>query len=208
MAGTYGDVKTQFSALLNRRDATTDQKETWLQQGFERIQRELRIPTMQQVLTYTVGSDYDDLPIPTDYLQLDTMTRISATEPGTIDRRKLNEVLADRMFTGIPRIFARRGNKWLLGPTPTEGTVIRVDYYADYPAVSADADTNLITLTAPAIAVYAGLSYAGDHFNDKRMGGWEARYNQIKEELEAQGDDDELSGGASVSPANAWPSDY
>lgn len=203
----YGEVKAQFAALLNRRDATTAQKETWMQQGFERIQRELRIPAMEKIIEVTVDGTYDDLTIPNDYLGLIEIRRVSNVYPGVLDRKSLDEVLKYRIYTNTPRIFAREGGKFLIGPYPTSGTVLRLVYHADYPSVSADTDENLITEVAPSLAVYAGLTLAGEHFADKRTDRWEGRYNQIKEELEGQGDDDELK-EASVSSAYYWPSDY
>lgn len=204
----YGEVKDEFSALLNRRDATTAQKDSWMRQGLERIQRELRIPAMEKIIEITVDDDYDDFPIPNDYLGMIEMRRVSDVYPGTIDRKDINVVLKERVNVSVPRIFAREGSTFLIAPYPEADTVIRLRYYADYAGLTDDEDENIITLIAPTLAIYAALAYAGENFGDKRTDRWEARYQQIKNELESQGDDDELTGGASVSAPAEWPTDW
>jgi hypothetical protein len=206
---TLGECKTQFSDLLNRRDATASQISTFFNQAFDRIERELRIQDMKE----TVEIETDDLnyitglPVPDDFVELDNITINTTYDAWTLDRKSLNEVLTASKIISLPRIFARRGDEWILGPFPEEGTEIRIDYFAALEEVSADADENVITLVCPTLAVYAALSYAGDHFKDKRRDDWENRYKQIRDELHGRHDEDELSGGAAVSAAYVWPSD-
>lgn len=204
----YGEVKDEFTGLLNRRDATASQITMWLREGLERIQRELRVPAMEKIIEITVDGTYSDLTIPSDYLGLKHIRVVSTTNPYTLDRKGIKEVLTARVFTSSePKIFTREGGKFLIGPYPTSGTVLRLVYYGDLTGLSATTDTNIITIIAPTLLIYSGLSYAADFFpNDKRAQRWEERYTQIKNELEGQDDDDELT-EASVSQVTPWPND-
>jgi hypothetical protein len=206
---TYGEVKTQFSDVLNRRDCTTSQKTTFFQQGFERIQRELRIPAMQKAVSIEVDeTNYvTGLTIPSDLIELDTITIDTDYDSWPLSRKALSEVLTASKVLDLPRIFARRGGEWILGPFPLEGTAIRIDYFGEYPGVEADEDENIITIICPSLIVYAALSLAGDQFKDKRRDDWEKRYQQIRDELHGQADEDELSGGSAVSQVYSWPAD-
>ena len=45
----YGDLKTHFNDLLNRTDITSTLTTRFIDQGLARIQRQLRIPTMEKL---------------------------------------------------------------------------------------------------------------------------------------------------------------
>lgn len=208
-----GEMTTEFSDLLNRRDATTGQKASWMRQGLERIQRELRIPAMQKAVTLEASdTNYDPdnpgLVIPSDLIELDSITVTDeAGEEHELTRKTLNVVLSSARVTGVPEVFQRRAGKWVLGPYPQGGTPIRIDYFAEYAGLEEDTDENIVSIICPTLAIYAALTYAGTHFKDKRVSEWEARYKQILDELHDQADQDELSGGAAVSAPFDWPCD-
>jgi hypothetical protein len=203
----YGEVKAQFAAILNRRDITPTLQDTFLQQALSRIQRELRCPALEKSVVVTIDDEVYDggLAIPSDFLEL---IKITANTKYPIELRPLDAVLPRAQTVGVPQIFARQGGRWVFAPSPQEGDVIRIDYYAEFAPVTASGDTNIITQIAPDLIIYGALSYAGDHFVDKRTPGWEARYMQIKDALEAMGDDDALAGGAAVQPAYEYPEDH
>lgn len=202
---TYGEVKTEFTALLNRRDATPTQITTFLQNAIRRAQRTLRIPSMERGVEVVIADPYEGVPIPDDFLELIRITR--ASDNIELDRRDFSTVSALAAGVGIPRTFTRQGPYFLLGPTPTEGSEYRIDYYAEFEEVSADGDENMLTLLAPDIIVYGALVYACRHFTDKRLPVMEETYKQIVGELTEQAMRDELSGGAVVTNSNPFPAD-
>ena len=55
--------------------------------------------------------------------------------------------------------------------------------------------------------VFGALSYACDHYSDKRGDKFEARYQQIFADIQGMGDDDETSGSAAVQPAYFYSDD-
>lgn len=206
----YLEMKTEFSALLNRRDVTQAQKDAWLRQGIERAQRVLRIPAMEKSVVFTVPADYDGLTIPSDYLELiDIKVTLRTGRKKKLVRRSLDEVECAAMCPGEPECFAREGGKWVLGPTPTTGTILRINYFGEFDGLVDDTDENILSIICPTLALYAGLTYAGKPINDKRAGAWEEAYETTLAELTEQAADDELSGGAemSASSAYAWPED-
>jgi len=198
---TYGELKSDFAALLNRRDSTPAQHVVWLQMGLKKVQRSLRIPAMEKAIVATIGNLYSGgLAVPGDLLKLISITNNDTGDE--LERKSSQEVLDQIEYgCGDPRMYFRRGSKFVIGPTPVAGTALRMDYYAQFAALSADSDSNVLTDIAPDLMLYAGLVYAGLHFNDKRTKDWGGIYGDIYAELMKQGEDDELTGNAQVSPA-------
>jgi hypothetical protein len=195
-------MKTQFKGLLKRRDCGDDLVEIFMQQGIARSQRELRVPAMEKSIVFNV-EEYAGLGIPTDFLEL---KEISANFR-TLRRADMNKVLAGERYPGEPEWFARQGAKWRLAPYPETGTAVRIDYWAEAAALAADSDENIISKIAPDLIVYAALGYAASYYVDKRANDFQGAYQTIKDELQTQADVDELSGGASVTPAYSFPED-
>jgi hypothetical protein len=213
----WGDIQTGFSTLLNRRDATSAQQAAWLQNGIQKIQRELRCPAMEKLITFTVGSDYSGgIVIPNDFLELQYMlnsqgSRITKEDITTVQH--LSQGVGPPGVTPVltydfPRFYIRKGPQWLLGPTPVLGDTINIAYYANLPPMVNPDDSSALAQIAGDLFMYAGLVYAGDFFSDKRADKWEARYEQIKADLQGMADADEISGGSEVSAAVKYPDEY
>lgn len=200
---------------MNRRDLTArpDLVEGFLQSAILRCQRGddptngqlgLRVPAMEKSVSITwSGVTYPngELPIPNDLLELVDITFTDEAGSHTLSNHDLNAVLKTNAQPGRSQIFSRRGSKWLLGPTPGDGTTIRIDYYGTLPTLAADADQNWLTNIGPDVIIYGALSYACDYYDDKRLQKFEQRYLQAVGALQAQSDMDELTGSAGVSPA-------
>jgi hypothetical protein len=201
----YGELKTQFEGLLKRRDLTSTQRDAWIQQAISRIQRKLRVPSMERSGNYTTDSS-GEISIPDDLVQLKSIT-VDAT-PTDLSARTLQEVLQTRKnLVGYPpTMYCRRDGSYLLAPFPAVGTVVTVDYYAELGALVADTDSNWLSDIAPDVIIYGALSLACDWFIDKRADRFEQRFEQFAQELQDQGDLDELN-NASMAPAHAYPED-
>jgi hypothetical protein len=107
----------------------------------------------------------------------------------------------------IPRKFARLGGYFVLGPPPAVGDTILIRYYASFPELVNPTDTNALSVVAWDAPIYGALSAACDYYNDDRMKQFEARYNQIMQNLQAMADGDELTADAAVGPVYSWPDD-
>lgn len=202
----YGELKTQFLGLLKRRDITDAQADTFLHQAIQRVQRVLRIPPMEKSITVTYDGDVfkdGELPIPSDYLRL---IAISADDRRELKQADLTTVLELAKYQGCPSKFTRRGSKWKFGPTPTIGTKFRIDYYDEFSDLVAPTDKNYLTVGANDLCIYGALSFAADWFIDKRAPMFEARFIQIKDEIQDQADQDALL-NAQVASAYEFPED-
>jgi hypothetical protein len=210
----YSDIQTQFLGLLNRRDCTTTQVQGFIQNSILRIQRELRVPLMEKVTFVTVDSTYATagrLAIPSDFLELidliATSSQGSATNMQRMEKCDISRALLLAATTGVPAQYSRDGTVWVLGPQPVVGDVIKIKYYASLPALVNPTDTNPFTINAYDLLLYGALTFAGDFYTDKRVATWEARYTQIRDDMQSQADMDEESGAAAVQPAFAYPDD-
>jgi hypothetical protein len=193
----YGELQAQFEGLLKRRDMTPTQSSIFLQQAVSRVQRVLRIPPMEKSVAVTYdGSTFHDgqIPIPNDYLRLIGITVSTPYGEKEVKQKDLATVLNDRSsgVADTPRSFVRRGGLWEFGPEPLVGTVIRIDYYDEFPTLSAPTDSNFLTAGPTDLVIYAALTYAGEWFVDKRTPTWEARFQSIVAEIQNQADQDAL----------------
>ena len=187
----YGELKTHFQSILNRRDLTTSLRETFIQLAISRIQRELRAPLMEKAVEVTISSTYDGLEIPSDYISLVALT--VKDEEIKLQRVDLAVAQAEAVNITFPRVFARQGGKWVLGPTPTEDTVIRIDYLAELGTLEDDTDENTLSIVAPDLITYGALVYASEYFLDRRLEAFENRYQATLTAIQSQADHDELT---------------
>lgn len=205
---TYGELQSTFTALLNRRDNTSDKTKAFLQASIQKIQRSLRVPAMEKSIQATIGNLFTDgLDVPGDLLQFIALTDVTTGDE--LVRSTLPEVLHAQIneTTGCSRIFARRGSKFLIGPKPQAGSKLRMDYYAQFAPLVNDGDTNVLTDIASDLIYQGALVFAATHFNDKRKSDFQADYNKTFDDLTEQADRDELTGNACVAPAFRFDED-
>ena len=101
---------------------------------------------------------------------------------------------------GQAAILHVRRKKLLLYPQPTSGTLV-LYYHAEYPALSADSDENVLTQAAPDLVIYGALSLASDFYLDQRAEIFETKFQQFLTEMQEQANDQELQGGTQSVPA-------
>jgi hypothetical protein len=187
----YGELKTHFQSILNRRDLTTSLRTSFIDMAISRIQRELRAPLMEKATEVTISSSYDGLEIPSDYIALVALTVVD--EEIKLQRVDLEVAQLEAVNAGFPRVFARQGGKWILGPEPEADTVIRIDYFGELGALTDDTDENTLTIVAPDLITYGALVYAAEYFLDRRLEAFENRYQATLNTIQGQADYDELS---------------
>lgn len=195
----YIDVKNQFLGLLNRRDITPSLVNTFMSYGIQRIQRELRVPSMEQVGYYETDGG-STVVVPSDLLEVIAIYTNDQTNRQKLIRTDLQTIINYSNIPGTPKFYFRERDKFMIGPYPPSGTKIWIHYYADASSLSADSDVNWLTEAAPALLVYAALSYACDYFLDDRKQMFEGSYLQVADQLTFMAQQDEVQ-NASVSPA-------
>lgn len=196
----YGEIRTQFKAILNRRDCSDVLADTFLTQGLLMAQRDLRTP-MQEVLdTETVAFPWTGWTVPTDFKRTIAMmyeTSNGLTRIQYLPPERFLEV--DNIENSSPIYFTRLEDKFQFRPTPAEDIELTHYYYGDLPAFTDDNSTTVLSTIAPDLVIYAGLSYAADYFLDDRFERFENRYVSIAEAVQQQAY--EADGPGQVQPA-------
>lgn len=216
MSMNWGEIKTTMSGMLNRRDMTAALQNGFMQQGVARIQRELRCPAMEAVsaveiengVNFKVGTGIG-LAVPSNYLQLIKLSAydVDGTFQGDLDLVNTNTAKFRAITRGaIPKVYAREGSQWVLGPEPGDGITVRIHYYTELEDLTDDTDTSTLSDIAPDLFIFGGLIYAGLKYKDVRTTDWIEAFKDIKQSVQDQADRDELT-NAVVEPGLAWPSD-
>ena len=194
-----GALRSHFKSLLNRSDITDALANTFIDQGISRIQRSLRIPSMEKQVQYSITASTSKLTVPNDFIEIidfyyDNMM---------LTRMPMNRMqrLKHDPRSGSPVYFSREGSSFLLHPIPSSGTVY-INYYAQFSAMSADSDENSLAKIASDLIIYSALTYAADYYLDERASLFGEKYSAFMYEIQLQADEAESSGTIqSIRPA-------
>lgn len=201
---TYADVRTKFIERLRRRDCTNSLADGFISDAIKRVQRKLRVPAGERAVSVEIDDDSYSaygLAIPSDLLKLRDITLTRADGVKVVLKRKPLSIVEREVAYGTEGTtwcFCRRGAYFVLGPDPLGGETVRVDYWSEFETADEDTDETILFDVAEDLIVFGALAYACEHFVDKRGQAFEARFQEIMFDLQMQGDDDELSGGAAV----------
>ena len=197
----YGEIRTQFKAILNRRDCSNALADTFLNQSLLRCTRELRTPAQEAESSMTVGSTFTGFPVPADIIQaIAMMVDTVSGQKRKVTYESLARFLERDVYVGSPACYTRIGNAYQFRPVPAEDTVLTLYYYGEFEQFSGDSDETVLSLIAPDLLIYGALAYAADYFMDDRSEAFEGRYNQIAQALQDQAYDLEAH-DAAIAPA-------
>ena len=200
-------IRTQLLGLLNRNDCSNAQADIFIEQALARIQRTLRVPAMEAQESITTNStNGDTIVLPNDFLSIKYL--YSTTQDGTLmmEYRDVATFMAIPSATGQPRWYTRIRGEIKMKPYPQVGTPIDMVYYNEIPDLVNDTDENFLTIIAPDLLVYGGLTFAADFFVDDRKQAFEERFGAIYSEVEEQSrlvDMDQTT--LSIAPAYYYP---
>ena len=176
-------IRSQFLNLLNRNDCSNELANTFLEQSLARIQRTLRVPSMEKMETYTVNDvTPDTLILPNDFLNI----KYLYSGDTLLEYVDLDRFLRTPGSVDTPRIYTRIQGSLKIKPTPPECTEILMVYHGEIPDLPTDASTNFITEIAPELLVYGALTYAADYFIDERKPLFEETFGRVFAELMEQ----------------------
>lgn len=204
---TYSDVLGELKTILNRDDCTDAQYAVFIGQALQRIQRDIKLPSMERSAVVTALADITYIQIPTDLLQvIDIMTDDWAGRTFALERYSYRELC--RIPTiAPPQGYARLQNTFQIRGLVKTGAAVNVLYYGTITPLVNLTDTNEITSTAPDLLVYASLSFAGDNFEMPQTQTWEQRYQsilgQVREDVIAL---ENTGGPAVMQPFYTWES--
>lgn len=197
-------IRNQIKGLLNRNDLTDAQADIFIDQAIARIQRTLRVPSMEKTVVYTTGTTSKDLlTLPTDFLQLKHLY----TSTGTIKYVDLSEYLQTQDSPGNPpSIYTRIQGGLQIKSSPPVGYKIYMVYYGEIPDLVSDTSTNFVTEIAPDLLVYGALTFAADFFLDERKDAFEASAVRIYDEITTQAIEMEFAQeGMAISTSANYP---
>jgi len=201
-----GNLRSHMIALLNRSDLTNTLADTFIEQSIQRIQRNLRIPSMEAIYNLSLTTQTAKIILPTDFLELIEISHSSKAMTRIPHREMLDFKIAT--VAGLPDHFTRVGADILLYPEPASG-VVSLNYYKTFDTMSADSDENILAKIASDLIIYGALVYAGDYFLDERSQLYEGKYQQFFMEIQEQATDAELVGNLQVMrPAQSLNLEY
>lgn len=192
----YGQIRTQFKALLNRSDCTNALADTFIVQGLARSQRVLRTPAQEKTTATTVGSSFNAITVPNDLVEVITWD-CDGSKVKFLPVQRFLEL--DSYTDGRPEYWTRIGSSFKFKPSPAEGKVLTLYYYGEFGEFTDDSTETTLSVIAPDLIVYGGLSFAADYFLDERKDLFEQRYMSAAQELQDQAYSAE--GAGAISPA-------
>jgi len=192
-----GELRSHFLALLNRSDCTDALADTFISQAIGRIRRTLRIPSMERQQTYAIDSPAGvaSIVIPIDLLEIIDIHYQGTALVRLPSREMFN--LQQSGETGQPRFFTRVQGSLQISPKPTTG-IVYLNYYGEGDALSADSDTNDLTLVGADAITYTALAYSSDYFLDERGPLFDQKSSIFVSEIQEQANGAEQSGASQV----------
>ena len=190
---TYTELTNALSAALETSDIS-DQIPDFITFGENRINRELRLRSMETALSASISSGV--ISIPDDYLELKNVY-IDGTPIRPLERKKAEWIYRNypnRAAESKPFFIASDAGYFIFGPYPDQEYTVKGTYYAKFAALSS-AESNWVTSTAPELIFFASMqeaySYMGSDVNAMK---WEAKYSDLKRELKREYGTENFSG--------------
>lgn len=192
-----GELRSHMLALLNRSDCTDALADTFIDQAIARIERTLRVPSMEQQHIYTIdsASGVSEVFIPSNFIEM-----VDIHFDGRALVRLPNHEMVEAQKTGSvgnPEFFCRVQGTLQLHPKPTIGSLY-LNYYGEFDALVDDGDTNSLTVIASDLIVYTALGYASDYFLDERGPLFDQKAGSFLVEIQEQANSAETSGTVQV----------
>lgn len=205
---SYNTMLADFTAILNRDDATPQQLATFLSQGVQRIQRDCRLPSMERAQIITVGdAGANFVLVPQDLLQpIDFVweSTVRAFEPRALEKLPYRDLIRKNGLD-LPRWYARSQTQYWIKGSLLPGETLTLIYYGNFTNWATPDSDNELSASTPDLGVYAALSYAGDFYECALSAQWENRYQTIKAEVIAMAEDLDAEGGAQImAPTYHW----
>jgi hypothetical protein len=177
----HAELKIAITSWLKRSDLA-GAIPTFIQLAEARIAREFRLRSQITITTLTASSG--SAALPADFLEFKALVYADNASPLKVG--SLEQVLTDRArISGYrPQFCVVTGDAIQFGPSADQSYTINAAYYAKFPALSADADTNWLLTNHPGVYLWASLSEAAPWMaNDERVVVWETKFAQDSQGL-------------------------
>lgn len=186
---------SDFKLILNRNDCTDDLATTFMMQGIARIQRDCRLPSMERSLVMQPNAATNFFTCPKDLLQpIDLIWTDNSGQAHSLEKLSYRQLIL-RSTQSDPVCYARLQSQYWIAGSVNPGTFLQFFYYGNFTAFETPDSDNELSASSPDLAVYAALSYAGEHFEHPNTDRWEAKYQAIKTEVAVMAIDLDAEGG-------------
>lgn len=195
----YTEIKAAVADWLDRSDLTANIPD-FISLAEIRINRDLRIRSMEtrSSATTTKGDRY--IKLPTDYLQ---MRNIQLNTNPVTPLEFISLEMLDRLYgsdtQGKPTAYSIVGEEFQVAPIPDDDYAIEVAYYKSFSTLGDGSGTtvtsNWLTTNAPDVLLYASLLEAEPFIkNDERIQVWLTGYENAIRKIKDADDRDRHSG--------------
>lgn len=194
---TYATLKTAVASWLKRSDLTSNIPD-FISLAEAKIARDLRLRRQITAATLNTVAGVQGVALPADWLEFADVS-LSTDNPTPISFATVEHINTryPQTFTGQPVVFSIDGLNVIFGPTPDAIYPISTNYYAKFPALSADADTNWLLTNYPSIYLFGALCEASPFIRDDEVTVmWEGKYNKDMNELRNSDKSAQFSGSA------------
>jgi hypothetical protein len=178
---TYAELQTAVGNWLHRTDMSAIIPDL-IMLGEKRIFREIRARIMETALSDTIASGV--IALPSDYLEL-KFAYVDGAPIKLLQRTSATALLQKyplRSSTSKPFLIARQGTNFIFGPYPDSTYTIKGIYYAEPTGIATSA--NSLFTENPELYLFASLLEAEPYMkNDNRVMLWQAKYDQIKDQI-------------------------
>lgn len=178
---TYAELQAAVGNWLHRADLTSIIPDL-IMLGEKRIFREIRARSMETALNSTIASGV--IALPADYLDL-KLAYVDGSPAKLLQRTTATSIYQQyplRASTSKPRLIAREGSNFIFGPYPDSTYTIKGIYYAEPTGIATSANT--LFTDNPELYLFAALLEAEPYMkNDGRVQLWQAKYDQIKDQI-------------------------
>jgi hypothetical protein len=191
---SYTTIKTAVGTWLDRSDLAGVIPDL-VCLGEARIYRDLRIAAMETAISTAITAGV--VAVPSGYIEMKHLYVDGAPV------QKLQRKTAEWIYTNYPTrssdskplFFAREGGDFIFGPYSDSTYTVKGSYYKRLDALSASNETNWFTANAPELVLFAALSEAEPYLgNDPRAILWKAKYDDVKNAVQQQDNNEEFSG--------------
>lgn len=192
--GEYATLVNTVRAWTNRDDLTNLQITEFIAMFEARMNRVLRHPEMEEVVSATLSSGNNDLPA--DFLAMRTIYRdtqeLKAMTPSAIIRDYGTAAGQSVAYT----ILGSNPRKIRLGPQPASDTPITMVYYKKLVGVNEENADNWLLNEHPDLYLFGTLLMAEAYLaNDERIPVWKQAYDEALAELDRSAQNDRYGGG-------------
>lgn len=183
---TYAELLIELDAWLNRSDLSA-RIPTFIKLFESRMNRTLRAPAMEVlVTTSTVASDAS-IVLPADFLAMRSL--YIDGDPDTVLEAMSLAALRDTYgsaTTGLPRAYTILGGSIMLAPTPDGVYALNQSYFQAIPALGGATPINWLLSAFPDAYLYGTLAIASAYLkDDERVGAWMSAWDQCIAEMHA-----------------------